>query len=36
MRADFMVVDRVSEPECAARRAGSLVVEAGRTGSVTD
>jgi alkaline phosphatase D len=36
MRADFMVVDRVSEPECAARRAGSLVVEAGRTGAVTD
>ena len=36
MRADFMVVDRVSEPESPIHRAGSLIVEAGRTGGVTD
>jgi alkaline phosphatase D len=36
LRADFKVVDRVSVPGSRVRRAGSLVVEAGRAGGVTD
>jgi alkaline phosphatase D len=33
MRADFMIVDRVSVPDAASRRGGTLVVEAGRPGA---
>jgi alkaline phosphatase D len=36
MRAEFKVVDRVTVPDQAVRRAGALIVEAGRPGAVTD
>ena len=36
MRADFMVLDKVTVPDQRARLDGSLVVEAGRPGSHTD
>jgi alkaline phosphatase D len=35
MRADFKILDKVSEPNRPARTGGSLVVEAGRPGSST-
>jgi alkaline phosphatase D len=35
MRADFMILDRVTTPGSPARAGGSLVVEAGRPGSVS-
>jgi alkaline phosphatase D len=36
MRADFKILDKVSVPDQPARVGGSLVVEAGQPGSVTD
>jgi hypothetical protein len=36
MRAEFRVIDHVSVPDAALRTAGSLVVEAGTPGAVTD
>jgi alkaline phosphatase D len=36
MRAEFRVVDRVSQPGAGIRGAGALVVEAGRPGAVTE
>ncbi len=36
MRADFKVLDKVTVPDLPARLGGSLVVEAGRPGSVAD
>jgi alkaline phosphatase D len=36
MRADFMILDKVSVPDLPARVGGSLVVHAGRPGSNTD
>jgi alkaline phosphatase D len=36
MRADFKILDRVTVPDQPARIGGSLVVEAGRPGAVTD
>ena len=36
MRADFMIIDKVSVPDLPSRVGGSLVVHAGRPGSNTD
>jgi hypothetical protein len=36
MRADFKVVERVTVPDAPARSAGTLVVEAGHPGAMTD
>ena len=36
MRADFMILDKISVPDLPARVGGSLVVHAGRPGSNTD
>ncbi len=36
MRADFMIIDKVSVPDLPTRIGGSLVVHAGRPGSNTD
>jgi alkaline phosphatase D len=36
MRADFKILDRVTTPDLPVKLGGSLVVEAGRPGSVTD
>jgi alkaline phosphatase D len=36
MRAEFMAIDTVTRPGAPVRRAGSLVVEAGRKGATTD
>jgi hypothetical protein len=36
MRADFMVIQKVSVPDLPAGISGSLVVQAGRPGSHTD
>jgi hypothetical protein len=36
MRADFKVVDRVTVADAPARSSGTLIVEAGRPGAMTD